>query len=258
MNNIQHVSGAISAGDCVSGAWNLVTRRFWLYIGLGLITILLISCVPIVNFFLIGPILGGFYYLVLRDMRDEPVDFGMLFKGFDKFVPLMVVGLIQAAPSIVFTIIQYTVDLARIAAGVGSGGDVFQFQSGSGVLAGLSMAVVLVGVVLFFFGIAWHLAFMFAIPLVLEHGLDIGDALLTSLKAAGSNVGGLILLLILQILISILGVMALCVGIFVAIPVLYAANAFAYRMVFPYFDKPNFNTAPPPPTEYGGTYGTNY
>lgn len=259
MSNIQYVSGAISPGDCIGGAWALLTRKFWLYIGLGLVTMLLISCVPIVNFFLMGPMLGGFYYFVLRDMRDEPVDFGMLFKGFEKFVPLMVVGLVQAAPSIVFTIIQYTVDLARLAAGARSGSGGFDFQSSSDVIAGVSGVVLVVGgIFIFFLAIAWHLAFIFAIPLVVEHSLDIGDALVTSIKAAASNPGGLIVLLILEMLVSILGVIALCVGIFVAIPVIYAANVFAYKMVFPYFDRPNINMAPPPPTEYGGTYGTNY
>lgn len=258
MNRTQYISGAISPGDCIGGAWNLVTRRFWLYIGLGLVTMLIISCVPIVNFFLMGPILGGFYYIVLRDMRDEPVDFAMLFKGFEKFVPLMVVGLVQAAPSIVFTVIQYTVDVARLV-GVGrSGGDFQFFQSGPDLLAGLSAVIIIAGAFLFFISIAWHLAFMFAIPLVIEQGLDIGEALVTSIKAAAANPGGLILLLILEILISILGFIALCVGIFVAIPVIYAANVFAYRMVFPNYDRPNFNTSPPPPSEYGGTYGTNY
>jgi hypothetical protein len=38
------------------------------------------------------------------------------------------------------------------------------------------------------------------------------------------------------------------------IPIIYAANAFAYRQVFPNFE-PNFQTAPPPPNVYGGNYG---
>lgn len=252
MNNLQYLRGAIDAGGCVSNAWTLVTRQFWLYIGIGLLTVLLISCVPIVNFFLMGPMLGGFYYIVLRDMRGDPVDFGMLFKGFEKFVPLMVVGLIQSAPSIVITIIQYTVDIARLAGGRGPlGDDINFFQPGSDVLfAGLSAVVVIVGVFVFFFAIAWHLAFSFAVPLVIDREAEIADALITSLKAATSNVGGLILLLILQMLISLLGFIALCVGIFVAIPVIYAANVFAYRMVFPYFDRP-FDAGPPPPEAYG-------
>jgi|SRR5215204_1481021 len=259
-NNIQYQRSAINPGDCIGNAWTLVTRRFWLYIGIGLVTVVMVSCIPIVNFFLLGPIIGGFYYLVLRDMRDEPVEFGMLFKGFEKFVPLMVVGIIQSIPSIVVTIFQYTIDFARLAAGGAAGdSDVNFLQSGSDVaFAGFSLLIIVVAVVAFFFSIAWHLAFAFAIPLVVDQDADIGTALLTSAKAAMSNVGGLIVLIILEGLVMILGVIAICLGVLVAIPVIYAANAFAYTQVFPYFVRPDLNVTPPPPSAYGGTYGTNY
>ena len=252
MSEIQYNRGAINAGDCIGGAWNLVSRNFWLYIGMGIVTMLLVSCVPFVNFFLIGPVLGGFYYFVLRDMDDEPVEFGMLFKGFEKFVPLMVVGLVQSAPSIVFTIIQYTIDFARLAgAGDPLGTDVNFYQSGSDIaLAGLSTAILVFAVIAFFVAIAWHLVFFFAVPLVIDQDADIGDALITSAKAALSNPGGLIVLVILQILVMLLGMIALCIGLLVAIPVLYASNAFAYRHVFPRRRQPGF-TAPPPPDVYG-------
>jgi hypothetical protein len=195
MEDIRFQRGAISSGDCIGGAWTLVTRQLGLYLGVGIVTMLLISCIPFVNFFLLGPMFGGFYFLVLRDMRDEPVDFGMLFKGFEKFVPLMIVGLIQSAPSIVMTIVQYTVDLARLmGGGIGSGGgDVTFYQTGSDALyAGFSMALIVVFVFLFFFSIAWHLMFSFAVPLVMERDLPVGAALLTSVKAALANPGGLI------------------------------------------------------------------
>src|SRR5688572_27440597 len=231
MNNVEYVSGAIDAGGCVSNAWGLVTRRFWLYVGVGFVTLLLIGCIPFVGSLLFGPVLGGFYYLVLRDMNDEPVDFGMMFKGFEKFLPLMVAGLIQTAPGLIATVLQYTVDIARI---TGGGRNPDFFQSGSDTLfAGISAIVLVVVIVLTLFGIVWSVALSFAVPLILEHDLGVVDALLTSARAALGNVGGLIVLIILEILIAILGVIALCIGIFVAMPVIYAANVFAYRMVFP-------------------------
>jgi hypothetical protein len=253
MNNIQYVSGAISPGDCIGNAWSLVTRRFGLYVGVGIVTLILIGCIPFVGALLTGPVLGGFYYLVLRDMRDEPVDFGMMFKGFEKFLPLMIAGLIQTAPSLIATILQYTVDLARIAAGGAGGGDAnfYQGRGADAIFAGLSVGIVILVIGLSLLGIIWHVALQFAVPLILEHDLPVVDALLTSAKAAFSNVGGLIVLIILEALVAILGVIALCVGIFVAIPVIYAANVLAYRMMFPYFAPSNVNTAPPPPDTYG-------
>lgn len=259
MIHIEPQRSAISPGDCIGNAWGLVTNKFWLYIGIGVVTLIMISCIPFLNIFLMGPVLGGFYYVVLRDMRDEAVDFGMLFKGFEKFLPLMVVGLIQAIPGIIIQVLQYTVNIAQLI-GVDSGGGSGTFYQSDmpdfGVLQGISMAFLFVIIGLSLFSIIWNLAFQFAIPLIIEHDLSIGDAIKTSVSAALGNLGGMIVLLILSVLVGIVGVLAICLGLFVAIPVIYAANAFAYRQVFPLIEQ-NFNFSPPPPTAYGSNFGSS-
>ena len=254
MNQIQYQSGAIDPGGCISSAWELVKGKFGLYLGAGLVVMLLIGCVPVVAWFMFGPVMGGFYYIGLRDMRGEPVDFGMLFKGFDKFVPLMLAGLIQQVPGIILTIIQYTVDIARLV-GIQGPPDVNFYQPSSDILASITGAVVAIVIGLALFSIIWTLALSFAIPLLVENNIGLGEALLTSVKAASSNPGGLIVLVILEVLVAVLGVIALCVGIFVAIPVIYLANVMAYRQVFPYLGPVNVYTGPPPPEYYGGSFG---
>lgn len=252
MTNIQFQSGAINPGDCISNAWELVKRNLGLYIGAGLVTILMISCIPLVNFFLVGPMMGGFSYLVLRDMRDEPVEFGMLFKGFEKFVPLMVVGVIQAIPGIIFQVVQWTVDLSQFAAGMGgSSGDFYQSDDIGPLQAGLAFGMIIIFLVYFAFQLIWNAVLIFAFPLIMEYEIGIVDAIKTSLSAVFSNLGGIIVLSILGGLVGLLGVLVFCVGIFAAIPVVFAANIFAYRQVFPMIDQSRFNMAPPPPSEYG-------
>src|SRR3954468_7443036 len=81
--------GAISAGECVSTAWEMIKAQYGLYLGITLLAWVMISCIPCLNIFLMGPVRGGVFYVGLRDMRREPVDFGMMFKGFENFVPLM-------------------------------------------------------------------------------------------------------------------------------------------------------------------------
>jgi hypothetical protein len=66
--------------------------------------------------------------------------------------------------------------------------------------------------------------------------------------------GGIILLMILGGLVGLLGFIALCLGIFVAIPGVWAANVCAYRQVFPLLDG-RFNMNPPLPTAYGSSFG---
>lgn len=253
MEYIQYQRGAIDAGGCVSTAWELVKRNLGMYVGVGLVTLIFISCIPFVNFFLLGPIMGGFAYLVLRDLRDEPIEFGMLFKGFEKFVPLMVLGLIQAIPGIIFQIFQYTVDIASILAPPASrSGDFYQAPDPLGPLQGglVGWFIVVVFGYLIFQAI-WNAALTFALPLVIEKDVPIGEAITLSLGATFSNLGGLIVLVLLNALVGILGMLALCVGIFVAWPVSLASYVVAYRHVFPYTGGPAApEPGPPPPDAY--------
>lgn len=261
MINIQFQRGAIRAGDCIGNAWNLVTNNFLLYVGMGLLTLLMISCVPFVSLFLVGPILGGFYYVVLRDMRGEPIEFGMLFKGFERFVPLMVVGLIQAVPGIIAQVLRFTVDLSQFIGNdigrPGRGGDFLQSRSPdiSAILASISVAVVVMILVFVLFAAAWQILLQFAIPIILENDISPIDAIKLSIAASFANLGGFILLIILEVLVGILGLFALCLGYFVAIPVIWAANAFAFRQVFPLIES-DFRYTPPPPSAYGSNFGS--
>src|SRR4051794_13039567 len=153
MTNLEFNSGAISAGDCIGQGWSLVTRNLGLYIGVnlvGMLMIIIISCIPIVNLFLIAPIMGGLIFIALRDINNEPIDFGMMFKGFEKFVPLMDVGVIQGIPGLIFTIFRFTIDLASIFGRMGStpsrSGNFYQVANPdiTGLMAGLSLLVIVI------------------------------------------------------------------------------------------------------------------
>lgn len=262
MTNIQFVPGAIDASDCISNAWEMLKRTYGMFLGVSLVAYLLIACVPCLNVFLMGPVMGGVYYVALRDMRGEPVDFGMMFKGFEKFVPLMVVGLIQSIPGIIIQILQYVFQFSSAILdtrrGRGVDYDFFQSSSGSDLAIGTGM-MILIGVgaiAIMIFGILWWAATFCAVPLVMEYDLGAIDALKLSAQAGMNNIGGLIVLVIFEGLVMILGLLMICVGMFlISIPIMFLANAFAYRQIFPYVDR-QFNMAPPPPNAYGSSFGS--
>lgn len=259
MTNIQYYKGVIDASGCVSNGWNLIKPNYWMYFGISLLAVLMVACIPCVNVILMGPVTAGVYFVLLRQMRGEPVDFGMMFKGFEKFVPTFVVGLLQSIPGIISQIVQFTFDLtdiARKARGGSGSGDFYQSdETGAAIAGGLLFLYLLFAAAFFLFSIAWAITFAFALPLVIEHDLGPVEAIKLSARAGWSNVGGIIFLFILQILLAIAGVLVLCVGVFFVIPLIYASWAFAYRQVFPMSSGPTFNTAPPPPDYYGGTFG---
>jgi uncharacterized membrane protein len=265
MNNIQFTPSAIDAGECVSGGWNFISRNYWTYFGMTtLLTLssIVISCIPFVpilfQIFVVPAVTVGIFYALLREMRGEPVEFGMMFKGFENYVPAMLVGLINAIPQVIFTILSFALNLGQIATeiikqrtGQGNISNFAQSSDAAPVLAGgLIIVLVIVMVVFFLFSIAWGITFYFALPILAEHNVTAIEAIKLSAKAGWSNMGGLIVLFIFEFLIALLGVIAICIGVFFVIPIIFAANAMAYRQVFPMIAQ-NFNYAPPPPTEYG-------
>lgn len=251
MNHIEFYRGAISAGDCVSNGWNLVKQNYGMYLGIGLVAFIMTACIPCVSLFLAGPIMCGVYYVYLRDIRGEQVDFGMMFKGFDVFLPAMIVGIIQAIPEIISQGIQYSVNIADLGIRSGSGNEELRTAMASGLVIG----AVIVALVIFLFTVALRISLVFAFPLMIEHQLGAMDAMKLSGRAAWNNLGGLILLFILEILIGLGGALLCIVGVFlISMPLIFAANAFAYRQVFPDLQR-NFQNTPPPPSEYGGSFG---
>lgn len=255
MTNIEFQRGVIDAGGCVSNAWTMVKQNYGVYLGIALIAMILAGCIPCVSLFLVGPVMGGVYFVYLRAMRGEPVEFAMMFKGFEKFVPLMVIGIIASIPEIIGQILRSTVDLGRLGLmGDGRNKDFQFFQQGSNpefaIATGLLILIAIVAVVVILFAVVWRVLLFFAIPLVMEYDLGVIDAIKLSARAATSNIGGMIVLFIFEFLIVLLGVLALCIGVFFVIPIIYAANAFAYRQVFPLVEQ-RFNMSPPPPNAYG-------
>ncbi|MEZ5428591.1 MAG: hypothetical protein R2747_20260 [Pyrinomonadaceae bacterium] len=241
--------GAINPGDCVSNAWNLVKQNYGLFIAMVLVGGILAGCIPCVSLFLAGPILAGFYHVFLMEMNGEPADFGALFKGFDVFVPTMVVGIILAIPEIIGQGVRVSVDLANF--GLTREGA----QSGEVALAsGLVIFAFLFAIGVLVLTLVLRVSMFFTLPLIIERKMAVGDAIKLSASAAWGNLGGIILLFLLEVLLLIAGCLACIIGLLFVAPIIYAANAFAYRQVFPKTDQ-TFQNVPPPPTAYDTGFG---
>lgn len=248
MNQIEYYKGAVSAGDCISNAWQLVKQNYGLYLGVSALSAVIITCVFCLNIFLAGPIMCGVFYVYLKGIRGGVPEFGEMFKGFETFLPAMVVGIIQMLPSVGFQIGSRGTDYAGILTQGQTGGS-------EAIAAGLSGVFLLLAIVGFFVSVAIWITFFFSYQLIIDKNLAIGDAIKYSAKAGWSNLGGLILLGILQFLIAVGGFLVLCFGIFFVLPVIHASSAFAYRQVFPDVGGEQFQDTPPPPTEYAGNFG---
>src|SRR5207237_8845878 len=91
--------------------------------------------------------------------------------------------------------------------------------------------------------------FMFTFTLIADRGLNRMDAIKLSIKAGKANAGGILGLVLMNFLLGIVGVLACYVGAFLVMPISFAANAVAFRRVFPETQQ-IFPSPPPPPASW--------
>lgn len=71
-----------------------------------------------------------------------------------------------------------------------------------------------------------------SVPADFDKGMDFWPAMRLSFEAAQKDWGGYLVFVLLQMLVMIGGVLACCVGVLVAFPVIHASTVAAYQDVF--------------------------
>ena len=243
-DNIQFRTGVIKPVECVKEGWALIKDQYWLFLGIVFVGVFVGSAVPLV---LIGSMMVGIYMCIFRRMRGEPVDFGLLFKGFDYFAQSLIAALIQMIPMVIIMVPAYIIMFALMITSMPRG-QMDPDASTRFVFTFLGFELVFVAVILVV-GIAVNIFFMFAFPLIADRGLSGLEAIKLSIKAGKANFGGILSLLLLNFAIGLLGVLACYIGVFFIMPISLASYAVAYRRVFPALSQ-NFASPPPPPANW--------
>lgn len=176
----------IDAGACFSRAWTLVSGRFWLSVGVGLVGALLTN-VP----FLYGVAYAGMFWFFLRCIRGEPAKFEDLFAPFSvAFLQTFLAGLVAS------------------------------------LLASLGFMLCIIP------GLVLMALWTFTWPLLMDKRLEFWPAMEVSRKVLWPNIWGVLWLWVLSFLIMCLGLLCCYVGVFVAFPLVIAAQAYAYEDFF--------------------------
>ena len=231
-------AGAVAPVECLKEGWATIKDRYWLFLGLALVAMLIGGAVPIV---LIGPMMCGLYLCLLAKMRGEPVEFDKLFKGFDYFVPGLVAAAIQTVPIFIVLVPSYVIFFAFTFATLPR--DSYERSQGPPPLFFVGLTIFVTVILLL--SLAIHVLFLFAYPLIVDRQLSGWEAIKTSARASMKNLGGILGLVLLNFGLGILGAICCYVGLIFVIPVSFASYAVAYRQVFP--DMPRTFPAPPPP-----------
>lgn len=254
MSDVQIESGAIDAPGCISEGWQLVKPDYGLFILMGLlfaVITIIVSYIPYIGSFLniliSAPLLCGIYIALLMRRRGEIVTFGTMFEGFRSFLPAVLATLIPSLPALILGVVIGLM-VNTTAATTASGG---RFPFGQG----LSAFLVISAIVVYLIVLVLQILMFFALPLIADRNLGIADAVKLSLEGATKNFGGIFVLLLLEGLLAIAGVLALCIGILFVIPIIYAANIIAYKSVFPDNNDNSPYNEPPRPDAYDGNFG---
>src|SRR5882762_6049025 len=87
--------GVIRPVECIKEGWALIKDQYWLFLGISVLGLLIGQAAWIV---LLGPMMVGIFLCLFQRQRGQPVEIGLLFKGFDYFVPSLIVALLKAIP----------------------------------------------------------------------------------------------------------------------------------------------------------------
>ena len=96
-----------------------------------------------------------------------------------------------------------------------------------------------------------HALVMFAYPLIVDRNLNGVDAFKLSARAVWANLSGVIGIILLEFVMGIAGYMALAIGVYFVLPIMFAGVLVAYRKVFPSLNN-NQSYNPPQPNMYQG------
>jgi len=234
---------AVEPIACLKGGWDLIKGQYWLFVGMSLVGILIGSFVPF-NI-LLGPMMCGIYLALFRRQRDLQIEFGDLFKGFDFFAQSVVATLLHMAPIVMMLVPFYALLLM--------GPLLFPSEQkgfGPGGIAFIAVVVVF-GIIMAMVGMFITIGFIFAYPLIVDRKLSGVDAVKLSLRAAMGNFWRLLGLLLLNAVVALAGLLLCYVGMFLVLPVTFAAIAVAYNQVFGLGDFQPELPPPPPVFAYG-------
>jgi hypothetical protein len=189
----------VDLSDCFGRSWNLFKENFWLLVGANALILAIqigLGTVPVVGY-VVDPLLGfvlagGLDLLFLKRIRGESADVGTAFAGFTA----------SFLPLMLASVIAY-------------------------VLTGIGLFLcILPGIFLF---VIWWL---FTPLLILDKKLDFWPAMECSRMVVMKHWWQCFALLLLWFLVSVAGVLACVVGLFVTMPIATGAVVYAYEDIF--------------------------
>lgn len=238
---IEFKRNAVEPIECIKAGWDLIKSQYWLFVGMSAVGFLIGSFVPLG--ILMGPMMCGIYLSLFQVRRNQPIEFSNLFKGFDYFSDSLIATLLHLIPMVVIFVPSYILFYVGLFLVLPRQGGEPNARTMLGFFGFFAVFWLVMMVLL----IIVSVAFTFAYPLIVDRRLSGLDSVKLSIKAARANFWRLLGLLLLTGLLSVVGVLLCYVGLFLVLPISFAAIAVAYEQVFG-LGEVQPNLPPPPPS----------
>lgn len=221
MQNIEIRTGVIKPIECVKEGFALIKSEYWLLFAIWLVGGMIGSISLLIA---AGAMTCGTFYCFLKKIDGKPISFDDLFKGMQWFLPGLIVMAIIAVPMIlVFGILYFPIIMSAVMGSKLSQDELMTMFLGA-IAVDLVVTVIMVCI---------HTLLIFSFPLIVDRGLGAFSAMGTSAKAVLKNLGGVTGLFVVNFGLALAGELAFCIGIYLVIPIIIAANVVAYRKIFP-------------------------
>ena len=221
MSYTEFKTGVIRPVEVYKEAWAMIKDQFWMVLAITIVGILIGSAIPIV---LIGPMMCGIYLVLFQIYEGRTVDFAQLFKGFDFFMPSLILAVIIMVPTLVLV---FSIYIPMV--GVAMAGPRLSETEAMAAIGSILAIVLLETIVM----VCLHTLLIFSFPLIVDKKMSAIDAIKTSARAVWKNLSGVAGLFAAGFVVALVGYAMLCIGIYLVLPLIIAANLVAYRKVFP-------------------------
>jgi uncharacterized membrane protein len=233
---------AVEPMVCMKAGWSLVKDQYWLFVGMVVVTMFLNGLVPFC--ILLGPMMCGIYLSLFLRHQHRRVEFDILFRGFDYFVPSLIATMLHLIPSIIVMSILF----ALVMLGPFLLIPLTQSRElDAAVLILLLVVAAILVIILFCVFVIFTVASAFVYPLIVDRKLSGLAAIKLSAKAGFANFWKLLGLALLNVLLTSVGVLCCYVGLFLVLPLTFGSTAIAYTQVFGLGQIQSAATPPPPP-----------
>lgn len=218
----------LDIGAAVSTGWDVVKGNFWPCVGVSFLIMVILGasgqvpCVGIIATLLItGPLTGGLFNYFLLQVRNQPATINDAFVGFKNPLgkELMLAGLVQQVIQVGVMMTTFIPFFATaVLATPGEPPDVPIW---------MVFAVPIAVLAVFAIYLIWYPSYV----ILADTGIGFWKGMELSRRLVMMRFFTWVGLVLTMVLIVIAGVLALCVGFFVALPVVNAAFAAAWEQV---------------------------